>query len=109
MPSFCIRALLAFSTRSDSGEMRGVESGGRKAEERERERQREGGRWVHLFCPLSPIPHPLDRCFPGHFSSRCPHYLNAWNTLGNHFIKNHVSTALTNCCRVIFKLIRDHI
>ena len=58
MASFCIRALLAFSMRSDSGEMRGIESGGRKAEERERERQREGGRWVHLFRPLSPIPHP---------------------------------------------------
>ena len=109
MASFCIRALLAFSMRSDSGEMRGIESGGRKAEERERERQREGGRWVHLFRPLSPIPHPLDHCFPGHFSSRYLHYLNSWNTLRNHFIKNYVSTALTNCCRLIFKLIRDHI
>ena len=109
MASFCIRALLAFSTRSDSGERGGVESGGRKAEERERERQREGGKWVHLFRLLSSVPHPLDHCFPGQFSSRCPYYLNTWNTLGNHFIKNYVSTALTNCCRRIFKLIRDHI
>ena len=106
MASFYIRALLAFSTRSDSGEMCGVEGGGRKAEERERERETEGGRQVgsivasslshpppprslfpwSLFFALSPLSERLEHVRESLYKELCLYCFN--KLLSTHFQAN---------------------
>ena len=71
-------SLTSLLTCSESGGWRGTESGGKKAEERKRER-RGMERVLSLSLSLSLSP-PTPPCFfVTFFSLRHPHSLNAWN------------------------------